>query len=124
MTAPPDSGLAQEETAKELFYLSALTEAEREHFERTLQVEGIDQEIAVLRLRLRQYVDGHPDDFRLLQSGVRLLVQALLAQHRLSPKQAEGLSEAAAQLLEEFGAVLSDVDSGMDSPVDSEGAHD
>ena len=120
MTAPPDPELAREETAEEPFYVSALTEAEREHFERARRVEGIDQEIAVLRLRLRQYVDAHPDDFQLLQSGVRLLVQALLAQHRLSPKQAEGLSEAAAQLLEEFGAVLS----GGEIGVDGEGAHD
>ena len=41
-----------------------------------------------------------------MQGGVRLLVQALLARHRLSPKQAENLSEAMTNVLEEFGEVL------------------
>ena len=37
---------------------------------------------------------------------MRLLMQALLAQHRLSPKQAEHLGDAVANVLEEFGEVL------------------
>ena len=59
-----------------------------------------------LRLRLREALGDESQDFKLLQNGMRLLVQALLARHRLSPKQADNLSEAVANLLEEFGEVL------------------
>ena len=37
---------------------------------------------------------------------MRLLVQTLIAQQRLTGRQAEGLGEAAARLLEEFGAAI------------------
>ena len=91
---------------EESFYASALSEAERADFDEARRVEGLDEEVALLRLRLREALGDEPQDFKLLQNGVRLLVQALLARHRLSPKQAENLSEAAANLLEEFGEVL------------------
>lgn len=98
---------SQGRAADESFYASALTEAERPTFEQSLKVEGLDEEIALLRLRLRGAVSERgEDEFKLMQGGVRLLVQALLARHRLSPKQAENLSEAMTNVLEEFGEVL------------------
>lgn len=71
-------------------------------------MEGLDEEVALLRLRLREALTNDPEDIKLLHSAVRLLVQALLARHRLSPGQADNLGEAAANLLVEFGAVLRD----------------
>ena len=99
--------------AEQSFYASALSEAERPQLREARGVEGLDEEVALLRLRLREALGNHPDDFRLMQNGVRLLVQALLARHRLSPKQADNLSEAAVNLLEEFGEVLRDAGQGV-----------
>lgn len=90
----------------ESFYASALDEAERPDLEEARRVEGLEQEIAVLRLKLHESLQNPEEDMKLMQASVRLLVQALLAQHRLSPRQAENLSEAASNLLEEFGEVL------------------
>ena len=42
----------------------------------------------------------HPDDAKLIENGVKLLISSLLAHHRLSPKQADNLSEAVANVLE------------------------
>ena len=88
------------------FYASALGEAERADFDEARRVDGLDEEVALLLLRLREALASQPEDLKLLQNGVRLLVQALLARHRLSPKQADNLGEAATNLLEEFGEVL------------------
>ena len=71
------------------FYASALGEAERADFDEARRIDGLDEEVALLRLRLREALAAQPEDFKLLQNGVRLLVQALLARHRLSPKQAD-----------------------------------
>ncbi len=69
--------------------------------------KGLGSEIAVLRLLLREELSKHEAmDFKLLQSGVRLLIQALLAQHRLTPQQAESLSESMVAFLERFGVAL------------------
>lgn len=88
------------------FYDAVLDEADRAGLEDARAVTGLDEEVALLRLQLRQALEQHPDDFRLVQGGVRLLVQALRAQHRLSPQQADHLGGALANLLEEFGEVL------------------
>lgn len=88
------------------FYARALDAADRAALEDARAVEGVAEEVALLRVRLRDAVHDHPEDFRLLQSGARLLIQAVLAQHRLSPKQADNLGEAIAAVLEEFGQVI------------------
>ena len=89
------------------FYESALAAAdELEAFEEARRVEGLDDEIALLRLKLRRQIGDDEVDPKLIQGGVRLLIQALLAQHRLSPQQAEHLGDAVAQVLEEFGEAL------------------
>ena len=90
------------------FYDSVLEAADRHDFHVAREVEGLDEEVALLRLQLRRALadrDGDVDP-KVLHSGVRLLVQALLAQHRLSPRQAEHLGDAVANVLEEFGEVL------------------
>ncbi|MSQ42559.1 MAG: hypothetical protein EXR65_05970 [Dehalococcoidia bacterium] len=69
-------------------------------------VEGLSDEIAVLRLLLREALTNHAADAHLIETTVRLLIQSMLAQHRLSAKQANNLSEAMAAVLEEFGDVL------------------
>ena len=69
--------------------------------------EGLGSEIAVLRLLLREELSKREEtDVKLLQSGVRLLIQALFAQHRLTPQQAESLSESMLAFLERFGVAL------------------
>ena len=60
----------------------------------------------MLRVHILRLLEEDTPDAGVLQSGMRLLVQALVAQQRLSGRQAEGLGEAAARLVEEFGAVL------------------
>ena len=90
------------------FYDSVLEAADRHDFHVAREVEGLDEEVALLRLQLRRALADRDGDIdpKVLQSGVRLLVQALLAQHRLSPRQAEHLGDAVANVLEEFGEVL------------------
>ena len=65
------------------FYVNTLETAERSDFPVALEVEGVDQEIAVLRLRLRTALKERPDDLQLMLRGVVMLVQALAAKYRL-----------------------------------------
>jgi predicted metal-dependent hydrolase len=71
------------------FYERALDTADRAAFDEARDLDGLDDEVALLRLQVR-----------------RLLIQALVARHRLSGDQADSLGEAAANLLEEFGAIF------------------
>jgi hypothetical protein len=93
-------------TTRPSFYDAALTEAEREGLAAARSVEGLQDEIAVLRIRLREALAEHPEDAPLVERGVRLLIHSLLAEHRLSSREARGLTEAVTATFEEFANVL------------------
>lgn len=84
------------------FYETALAEAGREEFEEARELEGIDDEVALLRLLLRKAVEQQHDDSRVVEGAVRSLIQALLAQRRLSPQQADDLGDSIASVFEQI----------------------
>ncbi len=88
------------------FYERALDASDRDLLEDARDVEGLDDEVALLRMEIRRLIEEQDPDPRLFQAGLRLLIQALVARHRLSNRQAEDLGDAAAQLLEQFGALF------------------
>ena len=92
--------------ARRSFYDGALSEADRAGLDRAREIAGIDEEVALLRVLLRRAIDEHGDDLQLIQGGVRLLMRSLIAQHRVTEKQAGNLSQAITNVLDEFGEVL------------------
>lgn len=92
------------------FYARALTAADRTALEDARAVEGLDDEIALLRVEIRRLIETEEPDARVLQGAMRLLVQTLVAQHRLAGSEAENLSEAVARVVEEFAGVLAGTD--------------
>lgn len=88
------------------FYEQALSEAERLDLSQAQAVEGLDQEIAVLRVRLKRALQEHPEDVSLIGKGLDLLVKAVAARYRLSPKDrrqlADQLESAFRQLSDTF----------------------
>ncbi len=88
------------------FYHDALTEAEQLELPRAQQVEGLDDEIAVLRVRLKTALDERPQDLKLLAQGVQMLVKAVAARYRLSPKARRDLGDQIAAVLNSLGDQL------------------
>ena len=94
------------EGERERFYGDALTEAEQLLLEEARRMEGLDEEIAVLRVRLRKALDERPEDLRLLTHGIDMLVKAVAAQYRLSPKARRDLAGHLTNLLNSLGDQL------------------
>jgi hypothetical protein len=86
------------------FYREALSEAER--WERARQMEGLDEEVALLRVRLKEALEERPQDMQLIAKGVDLLVKAVAARYRLSPKAQRDLSDSIAGVVRGIGTVL------------------
>lgn len=85
------------------FYGKALDEAERIELEEAAEVEGLDKEIAVLRVRLRRILKQEPDDMQLMMRGMELLVKAVSARYRLSKEAEEDLAGHIAGVLRGVG---------------------
>lgn len=77
------SDAAAEQDLAERFYAEALSEAERADFPEALGVEGVDEEIALLRLRLREALRQRPEDLVLMFKGLDLLMKIVAARYRL-----------------------------------------
>lgn len=88
------------------FYEQALSEAERLRIPRARQMEGLEEEIALLRVRLLRLAQEHPEQFELLLKGVALLVRAVATKYRLSPQSQEDLSRSLAGVITSIGTQL------------------
>ncbi len=93
-------------TVRRSFYEAALSEAERGDLAEARDIEGLQDEIAILRLKLRDALAAHPEDLLLVERGVRLLIQSLLAEHRLSAKEASGVTDAVTMAIERLAGTL------------------
>ena len=68
--------------------------------------EGLDEEIALLRVRLHRLTQEHPGQFELLLNGVNTLVRAVATKYKLSDKPTEDLSKNIAGALQGIGTAL------------------
>lgn len=91
---------------KKVFYAQALSEAERVLIPEARELEGLDEEIALLRVKLSTALAEHPDNMPLMMRGVELLVKAVAAKYRLSKKSQDNLAEAIDGVLKEIGGAL------------------
>ncbi len=85
------------------FYAGALDAADRQDLADAAAVRGIDQEIAVLRLRLRRLLSDHPEDFALAVRSIELLVRAVGAAGKLS---SDDSSEVLDRIYAELGGIV------------------
>ena len=98
--APRRSKLARD------FYGSALAAAERIELEAASDIEGLDKEIALLRVKLREVVSERPEELPLMLRSIELLVKAVSARYRLSKQAEEDLAESIAGVIRGVGGLL------------------
>jgi len=88
------------------FYEAALSRAERVRLPGARRLEDLEEEIALLRVRLLRALEEHPENFPLLLKGMSLLVRLVATQHRISPKGQQRLGEQLAQVINSLGEQL------------------
>ncbi len=93
-------------TAARNFYRQVLDKAERLDLERAREMEGLDDEIALMRVRLKRAVGERPQDVQLLVKGLEILTRAVGARYRLSPKSRRDLADNLAATLNSLGNQL------------------
>ena len=84
------------------FYAAALDEADKMDFELAQGMEGIDDEIALLRMKLRSLVQSDPDNIRMIIAATSTLARLVMTRYKISGDQKKTLSAA-------IGSVLRDI---------------
>lgn len=84
----------------------ALAESERVAFDAALEADGLEDEIARLRLWARRFLEDAAADPKVISAGVNALVRAVAAQYRMSPKASKSLASNMAAMLNDLGDLL------------------
>lgn len=71
------------------FYSKALDEVRRREFRQAARVKGLDEEIALLRLRIRALAEKDPENLDLIGKDVRTLAVLLRTKHATHDKMAD-----------------------------------
>ena len=83
-----------------------MSRAERVRLSRARQLQGLDEEIALLRVRLGSLVEEQPENVELLIKGIGMLVRAVSAKYRLSPRSEKDLYQSLLGVLQGVGSIL------------------
>ena len=88
------------------FYSRALTEAEKLEMEDAAQVDGVDQEIALLRIKLRELVASEPNRIDLHIEAATAIARLIKTRYQISKEQKQSLKEAIQKVLTEVAIPL------------------
>lgn len=88
------------------FYAKVLDEAERLDFEYASSVEGIDDEICLLRVKIKSLLRHDPQNIKLMMQATNTLARLVRTRYNISPKDKKGLKEAIANVLKDVALPL------------------
>jgi len=88
------------------FYSRALSEAEKLDLEQASFVEGVDQEIALLRVKLLDLVENSPDRLDLQLEAANTIARLIRTRYQISREQKKSLKEAIHKVLTEVAVPL------------------
>ena len=83
-----------------------LDEAEKLDFELAAGVNGIDDEIALLRVKIKSILGDEPKNVRLLVEATNALERLIKTRYRITREQRKGLKEAIGNVLKDIAIPL------------------
>jgi hypothetical protein len=88
------------------FYSRALDEAEKLELEEASHVEGIDEEIALLRVKLRKLLEEQPERIDLHFEAANMIARLVRTRYQITKEQKKSLREAIQKVLTEVAVPL------------------
>jgi hypothetical protein len=91
---------------KQGFYSRVLDEAEKLDFELASGVDGIDNEIALLRVKIKSVLGDDPKNIKLLIDMTNALERLIRTRYKITREQRKGLKEAIGNVLRDIALPL------------------
>lgn len=100
------TGKSRRNGSKRGFYSRALDEAEKIEFEEARDVDGLDEEIAMLRIKLRELIENEPGRFDLCLRVTNTIARLVGIRYNINKEQRKSLREAITKVLTEIAIPL------------------
>ena len=88
------------------FYGRALDEAEKLELEEASHIEGLDEEIALLRVKLRELLEEQPERIDLHFEAANIIARLVRTRYQITKDQKKSLKEAVQKVLTEVAVPL------------------
>jgi hypothetical protein len=88
------------------FYTRVMDEAEKLDFKSASGVNGIDDEIALLRVKIKSVLEKDPENIKLIMAATNTLAGLLVTRYRIDKEQRQGLREAIGNVLKDVAIPL------------------
>ena len=88
------------------FYSKVLDEAEQLDFDLASGVEGIDDEIALLRVKIKSILENDPENIKLMMEATNTLARLVKTRYNITKEQKKGLKEAIGNVLRDVALPL------------------
>jgi len=88
------------------FYGRALDEAEKLELEEASHIEGIDEEIALLRVKLKELLQEQPERMDLHFEAANIIARLVRTRYQITREQKKSLKEAIQKVLTEVAVPL------------------
>ena len=93
-TGETSSTKDKQKTLKHNFYSRVLDEAEKIDFELASGVNGIDAEIALLRVKIKSILENDPKNIKLVVDVTNAPERLIRTRYKITKEQRKGLKEA------------------------------
>lgn len=88
------------------FYSRILSAEERRDLELAVEVEGLDEEIALLRVKIKSIASNDPDNIKVLTVAINTLSRLLVTKYKLKKDDKHGIKEAIGNVLKDIALPL------------------
>lgn len=102
----PGAPKGNQNARKHGFYSRVLDDNERADFELATGVEGIDGEIALLRVKIKSLAERDPQNIRLIMQAINTLERLVRTKYSIGKEDKKGLRDAIANVLKDIALPL------------------
>jgi hypothetical protein len=88
------------------FYSNVLNESQQRDFLEATEVEGFDEEIALLRVKIKSIMEHNPNNLRLITQAVNALCKLVMVKYDIRKEDKQGLREAITNVFKDIAGPL------------------